>query len=397
MSLVEEIQARAAELKEEMIRVRRHLHMYPEAGFEEFRTAELVAETLTGLGMEVKTGVGKTGVVGFLRGVKPGKTIALRADMDALKMDEENPDLPYCSRHPGVMHACGHDGHVAMLLAAAQILSERKHEIHGNVKFIFQPAEEGVDGGGARVMVAEGVLEDPKVDAVVGIHIWASLPIGMIALREGPMMASSDGFTATIIGKGGHGASPQDCIDPVLTASHIVTALQSIISREIKPVDAAVITVGTFHAGTANNVIAERAILGATVRSLDPTIRKMLPERIEGIIHGITSAMRAKYEFEYRLGYPIVMNDKGMTQLLDGVSRDVLGEKQVTYPPYPVMGSEDFAYYLEKVPGTFGFLGAGNPDKNTGQAHHPKYNFDEDVLPKGCSILVLSALRYLSN
>ncbi len=395
--MLERIHARAQEMKQEMIDVRRDLHMHPEPGFEEVRTSGIVAKKLQSMGIEVQTEVAKTGVVGLLRGGHPGKTIALRADMDALKMDENNPDLPYASKTPGVMHACGHDGHVSMLLAAAQILSEMKEDLHGNVKFIFQPAEEGVNGGGARVMVKEGALENPSVDAIVGIHIWASMPIGSIALREGPMMASSDSFNARIIGRGGHGASPQDCIDPILAASHVVTALQSIVSREIRPVDSAVITVGTFHAGSANNVIAQQAELGATVRSLDPEIRKMLPKRIEGIIRGITEALRASYEIEYRLGYPIVMNDPAVTRLLHEVSASVLGDENIVYPPHPVMGSEDFAYYLEKVPGSFAFLGAGNPKKNTGQAHHPQYNFDEDVLPTGCEILVQSAIRFLSK
>jgi amidohydrolase len=395
--MLEMIQKRAQELKQEMIDVRRDFHMHPEAGFEEVRTGSIVAKALQELGLEVQTGVAKTGVVGLLRGARPGKTIALRADMDALKMEEDNPDLPYASCNPGVMHACGHDGHVSMLMAAAKILTEMKEHLHGNVKFIFQPAEEGVDGGGARVMVQEGVLENPAVDAIVGLHIWASMPTGNIALRKGPMMASSDSFNAKIIGKGGHGASPQDCIDPILVASHVITALQSIVSREIRPVDSAVITIGTFHAGTANNIIAQKAELGATVRSLDPEIRKMLPRRVEGIIKGVTEAMRASYELEYRLGYPIVMNDDATTELLHAVSASVLGEKNIVYPPHPVMGSEDFAYYLEKVPGSFAFLGAGNPEKKTGQAHHPKYNFDEDVLPLGCEILVQSAYRYLSQ
>ena len=395
--MLDQIQKRAQELKQEMIDVRRDFHMHPEAGFEEIRTGGIVAKALQDLGIEVQTGIARTGVVGLLRGAHPGKTIALRADMDALKMDEDNPDLPYASCTPGVMHACGHDGHVSMLMAAAKILCEMKDHLHGNVKFIFQPAEEGVDGGGAKVMVQEGVLDNPTVDAIVGLHIWASMPIGSIALRNGPMMASSDSFSARIIGRGGHGASPQDCIDPILTASHVVTALQSIISREIRPVDSAVVTVGTFHAGTANNIIAQKAELGATVRSLDPEIRKMLPKRIEGIIKGITEAMRATYELEYRFGYPIVMNAPEVTELLHTVSSHVLGESNIVYPPYPVMGSEDFAYYQEKVPGSFAFLGAGNPDKKTGQAHHPKYNFDEDVLPLGCEILVQSAFRYLSK
>lgn len=395
--MMEKIKERAEELKQDMIEVRRDLHMHPEAGFEEFRTSEMVAKKLKSLGIEVETGVAETGVVGLLRGQQPGKTIALRADMDALKMDEENPDLPYASKKPGVMHACGHDGHVAMLLSAARILAEMKEDLKGNVKFIFQPAEEGVRGGGAKVMVEEGALEDPKVDAIAAVHIWASMPIGEIALKEGPMMAASDSFTAEIKGRGGHGAAPQDCIDPILTASHVVTSLQSIISREIKPVDSAVITVGTFHAGTANNIIAEKAVLEATVRSLDPDIRKMLPKRVEEIIKGTTNAFRADYELDYRLGYPIVQNDKQVTALLDEAASDVLGADKVNYPPHPVMGSEDFAYYLEKVPGSFAFLGAGNPDKNTGQAHHPKYNFDEDVLPLGCAILSQAAFRFLNE
>ncbi len=390
------LRRRIAAITPEMIELRQDLHRQPELGFAEHRTAGIVAERLLALGLEVTTGVAGTGVVGLLTGAAPGRTIALRADMDALPITEEN-EVPYKSERPGVMHACGHDGHVAMLLGAAAVLAGERENFAGNVKFLFQPAEEGVRGGGAKPMVEAGVLANPAVDAVLGLHLWSGLPVGTLAIRRGPLMAASDSFTAVIKGVGGHGAAPQDTVDPIVAGAQVVTALQTIVSREVIPVEAAVITVGMFHAGTANNIIAGQAELAGTVRTLDPALRQRMPERIEGVIKGVTGAMRAQYEFSYRFGYPVVLNHPAVTELLEKTAAAILGAAQVLTSPQPVMGSEDFAYYQEKVPGTFAFLGAGNPAKGTGMPHHPRYNFDEDALPLGAAIMVQAALRFLAG
>jgi len=393
---LDSIRNKAAALLPEMVAVRRDLHMYPELGFQERRTAAVIAAKLLALGLEVETGVAGTGVIGRLSGRRPGRTVALRADMDALPLAEAN-ELTYASRRPGVMHACGHDGHVAMLLGAAALLAEEREELDGNVAFIFQPAEEGTDGGGARRLVALGVLAHPPADAVIGLHLWTGLPVGTLAVRSGPCMAASDSFTLVIRGVGGHGAAPQGAIDPIVAGAHVVTALQTIVSREINPAAAAVITVGTFHAGTANNIIAPTAELRGTVRSLDAQLRQLLPERIEGIVRGITQALRAEYEFDYTYGYPVLNNDLDLTACLTGIAASLLGPEQIITLPQPVLGSEDFAYYLEKVPGVFAFLGAGNPAKATGLPHQPRYNFDEDALPLGAAILAGTACAVLAG
>lgn len=379
----------------EMIAIRRDLHMYPELGFREIRTAAVIAEQLSALGLAVETGVAGTGVVGRLSGRFPGRTIALRADMDALPLTEAN-DLPYSSRRPGVMHACGHDGHVAMLLGAAAVLAGEKEKMTGNIVFIFQPAEEGVDGGGARRLIAAGVLAQPPVDAVCGLHLWTGMPVGTLAVRSGPLMAASDSFSLVVKGMGGHGAAPQGAVDPIVAGAHVVVALQTIVSREVNPSDAAVISVGTFHAGTAANIIAPAAELEGTVRSLDARLRRRLPERIEGVVRGITRALRADYQFDYTFGYPVLINDSALTGELTRVAAAVLGPEKVIELREPVLGSEDFAYYLEEVPGVFAFLGAGNPAKGTGLPHQPRYNFDEDALPLGAAILAGTALAHLA-
>lgn len=396
MSNIKSIQENAAALLPEMTAVRRDLHMYPELGFQERRTAAVIAAKLLALGLEVETGAAGTGVIGRLSGREPGRTVALRADMDALPLTEEN-ELPYASRRPGIMHACGHDGHVAMLLGTAALLAGRRKEIRGNLIFIFQPAEEGVDGSGAKQLVALGVLGHPPADAVLGLHLWTGLPVGTLAVRSGPLMAASDSFRLVIRGAGGHGAAPQTAIDPIVAGAHVVVALQTIVSREINPADAAVITVGTFHAGTAGNIIASAAEIQGTVRSLDAQLRQKLPERIEGVVRGITQALRSGYELGYIYGYPVLVNDTSLTDCLAGVAVAVLGPAQVINLPKPVMGSEDFAYYLEKAPGVFAFLGAGNPAKGTGLPHQPRYNFDEDALPLGAAILAGTALDILAG
>jgi amidohydrolase len=277
---------------EQVVLDRRHLHAHPELGFQEHRTAQFVAERLRTLGIEVQTGVAGTGVVGLIRGGQPGKTVMLRADIDALPIQEQN-DVPYRSTVPGVMHACGHDGHTAILLNTARLLVERRQNLAGTVKLVFQPCEE-VFPGGAVAMIKAGVLESPRVDAAFGLHLWQSLPLGMISALPGPTMAAADIFTLRITGRAGHGAMPELCVDAVLVAAQVIVALQTIVAREVKPIEAAVVTVGTITAGTASNIIAETAVLTGTVRALDEGVRVHLARRIEEIATGIAHAMRAR-------------------------------------------------------------------------------------------------------
>jgi len=383
---------RAEELKEKIIDFRRHFHENPELGLEEFGTAKKVAEVLDELGIRTRVLVNGTGVVGFLEGSKPGKTIALRADMDALPIKEEN-EVPYKSKREGVMHACGHDAHTAMLLGAATILSELKGELEGNVVFIFQPAEE--TGEGAKRMVEEGALEG--VDAIVGIHAWANLETGKLGLRSGPFMAAGDFFEAKIIGKGGHGALPHYAVDPIVIASNVISALQTVISREVDTLETAVVSVCKIEGGKAYNVIPDSVVFGGTIRTHSTQLRDKLPTRVEEIIRNVTAGMRAKYEFNLMRKFPVTICDEGMTRFVEELAKDLLGEDKVVEQK-PLMGSEDFSYYLEKVPGTFLFLGTRNEEKGIVHPHHnPKFDVDEDALPLGAALEAAIALEYLGH
>lgn len=374
---------------------RRHLHQHPELGFQEFETARFVAERLQALGVEdIRTGIAVTGVTGLIRGSAPGtgKVVLLRADMDALPIQEEN-DVDYRSQNPGIMHACGHDAHTAMLLAVARLLIERRDRFAGTVKLVFQPAEEG--GGGAKVMIDQGVLDDPKVDAAFGMHMAQEEPVGTISLRPGPIMAAADRFTMVVKGRGGHGAQPHLTIDPIVTGAHIVTALQTIVSREIDPLDPAVVTVGAFRAGEALNVIPDTAELRGTVRSFSPVVRDQLAKRIHEIAQGIATAMRASVEIDYKYGYPVTINNPEMTALVREVAQEVVGHDNVLEAPMH-MGAEDFSYFLERVPGCFFFVGSRNPDKGfIWGHHHPKFDIDEDAMAIGIETMTRVALRYL--
>ena len=386
----------AWEIGPEVVADRRFLHQHPELAFQEEETARYVAERLRSLGIETRTGIAKTGVVGLLRGSQPGKTVLLRADMDALPIDELN-DVPYKSQTPGVMHACGHDSHTAMLLGVARLLSERKDEIKGTVKFIFQPSEE-VPPGGAKPMIEEGVLENPTVDAAFGVHIGQDLPVGTIGVCAGPTNAASDGFVATIKGVGGHAARPHGSVDPIVVAAQCITALQTLVSREVNPLRQAVITVGSLHAGTVSNIIPEEAVMKATVRTFDPEVRQTLAERIPALIKGIASAMRAQAEVTYRFGYPALVNDAAMTDLVREVARGIVGAERVVERE-PGMGGEDMSYFLQKVPGCFFRIGSRNPELGlTYGHHHPRFNIDdEQALPVGVAAVAGVALRYLNG
>ncbi|HEU5328493.1 MAG TPA: amidohydrolase [Thermomicrobiales bacterium] len=386
----------AFELGPQVVADRRYLHQHPELAFQEEQTARFVADRLRSLGIEPQTGVAKTGVVGLLQGRAPGKTVLLRADMDALPIEELN-DVPYKSQAPGVMHACGHDAHTAMLLGVARLLSERQDQFTGTVKFVFQPAEE-VPPGGAKPMIEAGVMENPHVDAAFGVHIGQDLPVGTIGVCTGPMNAASDGFVATIKGQGGHAARPHVAVDPIVIAAQCVIALQTLVSREVNPLREAVITIGAIQAGTVSNVIPEDATLRATVRTFDEEVRQHLAERIPALIKGIAVAMRGDADVAYRFGYPSLVNDAAMTDLVREVAREIVGPEKLIERE-PGMGGEDMSYFLREVPGCFFRIGSRNPERGLIYGHHhPRFNVDDEAaLPIGVAAVASVAMRYLNG
>jgi amidohydrolase len=389
------ISPEVARLAEAVVDLRRTLHRWPELGFHETRTSTLVTERLQALGLEVRTGIAQTGVLGILRGDAEGKTILLRADMDGLPIEEAS-GVPYASQNRGVMHACGHDGHTAILLTVANVLAQRRRQFSGTVKFAFQPAEE-LPPGGAKGMIEEGVLEDPRVDAAFGLHLWNGLPVGKVGVDEGPIMASVDRFDIVIKGVGSHGAYPHTGVDPIVVGSHIVAALQTVVSREVPPLAPVVVTVGKFQGGTAFNVIPSQAELSGTVRTIDARIREEMPARIERIVRGVTSGMRAEYAFNYASGYPVTVNDVNRAQFARQVAGAVVGNANVVSAGM-TMGAEDMSYFLEAVPGCYLRLGSGNPDQGLIHPHHSAlFNFDEAALPIGVELLTQLTLAYLSG
>jgi len=379
-------------MKDWLVEIRRTIHMHPELGFEEVETSKLVSEWLKKFGLEVKTGWAKTGVVGLLKGKAPGKTVAIRADMDALPLEEANK-VPYASKIKGKMHACGHDAHITILLGVAKFFSSRPERVRGNIKWIFQPAEEG--GGGGRVMAEEGVLENPKVDAIFGAHMYPQLPIGKIGVCEREGLAAADRFTIKIIGKGGHAASPHLCKDPILAAGHVITQIHSIVSRNINPLESGVITIGRVNSGTAYNIIPDEVELWGTVRSLSPQVREELKSRIEQVTQGIARSFGMDYRYDFEYGYPVLINDTKMSMLVASACSKGIGKENVELLK-PSMGGEDFAYYLEKVPGSFFRLGVRNEKKGIIHPYHSSlFDIDEDVLPFGVEMFVRIIDEYL--
>lgn len=390
------IEPEVLRLKDELIQLRRTFHMYPEIEFELHRTSKLVAEYLESLGLEVKRNIAKTGVVALLKGDKPGKTIMLRADMDALPLQELN-DVPYRSKIDGAMHSCGHDGHTAMLLVAAKILTGRKNRIAGNIKFVFQPSEERFPPGGAIPMIEEGVLENPGVDMAFGIHLWNALPVGTVGLRAGPLLAAADEFRIVLKGKGGHGAYPHVCKDPIVAASELVLALQTVVSRNIDPLENAVVTVGKFQAGTAFNIIPETVTLEGTVRTLSEQVRSRVKQRMKQIIKGICEAHEMDFELDYKDGTAVLINDPELTKIVKGVAEGVVGKENVVEVP-PSMGGEDMAFFLQKVPGVFYLVGSANPAKGLDKPHHsPYFDIDEDALLVGVQMHVNLVMKILGE
>jgi len=383
---------------QEIINLRRFLHMNPELANREFEAAKLVASKLLALGLEIRTGIAKTGVTALLRGPQSGQTVAIRADMDALPIQEKN-DLPYRSLNPGVMHACGHDIHTAVVLGTAIVLSEMRDKLKGNIKFIFQPAEEGAppgEEGGARLMVEQGVLSDPEVGAIFGLHVWPDR-VGKVAYSTGSVMASSDRFNFTITGKNAHGARPNEGIDAIVIAAHAILSIQSIVSRLQNPTDPAVITIGTIEGGTRANIIADRVNFEGTVRTLKEQNRSEIERYLEQVVAGATQAFKAGYTFEYKRGAPSLYNHPELGRTILPSLINVIGESNVSAIE-PQMVAEDFSYYCQKVPGFYFMLGVTDPrDRNPAPLHNPNFNPDERSIPIGIKIMAHLLLDFLDN
>jgi hippurate hydrolase len=371
-----------AALEEKMTEWRRDFHMHPELAYQEVRTSGKVAELLESWGIEVTKGLGKTGVVGVIKGSGDGPSIGLRADMDALPIDEMN-EMPWKSQNAGVMHACGHDGHTTMLLGAAKYLAETRN-FDGTVNLIFQPAEEGY--AGAKAMMDDGLFEKFPCDQVYGLHNWPQMPAGSIAAVPGPIMAAADKFDITVRGKGAHGAMPQNGVDPIVIGSQIVTALQSLVSRSKDPIETAVISITMFHSGAAFNVIPEEAVLSGTVRTFNPEVQHMIEAGLKRIAEGIASGMGGSADVDFRRGYPATVNHDAQTQLAANVASGIVGPENVRDDVDPTMGGEDFAFMLNEKPGCYLWLGQGG-GASSENVHHPQYDFNDSVLPIGASVL----------
>ena len=389
MNLLQSLHDEAQALSEQLVTWRRDFHRHPELGFQEVRTAGIVADHLAALGLEVSTGIGKTGVVAIVEGeaVAPdAPTVMLRFDMDALPINEQT-GLPFSSQPPNVMHACGHDGHTAIGMGVANLLVKHRQQLPGRVKLVFQPAEEGP--GGADPMIKEGVLLDPKVDMALGLHLWSPLPVGKVALSAGPVMAAADTFSIKIMGKGGHAAAPESCIDTVLIAAQMITNLHTLTGRYVDPFEPSVLSVTRIHAGSADNVIPGEAEIGGTVRTVHPATREHLRVRMHEMVHGIAKGYGAHVQFEYREGYPPLINDDKVTQMVRKVCTSVLNHAPDLVVPQRTMGGEDMAYFLREVPGCYFFLGSGNDATGCSFAHHhPRFNVDEDALLLGVEMFL---------
>jgi amidohydrolase len=377
-------------LQTDLVQWRRRLHQQPELGFAEQLTAAFIAQKLQEWQIPHQTGIAKTGIVATITGTRtsnqPGRVLAIRADMDALPIQEEN-QVPYRSQHDGVMHACGHDGHTAIALGTAYYLHQHREQFAGTVKIIFQPAEEGP--GGAKPMIEAGVLKNPEVEAIIGLHLWNVLPLGTVGVRSGPLMAAAERFRCRIQGKGGHGAIPQQTIDAIVVGAQVVNALQTIVARNIDPVDTAVVSVGEFQAGTAMNAIADTAHLAGTVRYFNPALGELIPRRLEQIIAGVCASHGASYELNYYKLYPPVVNNPEITQLVRSVAETVVETPAGVLPDCQTMAAEDMSYFLQAVPGCYFFLGSANPAKNLAYPHHhPCFDFDETALSLGVEIFV---------
>ena len=389
-----DLKGEIARITPDLVELRRDFHQHPELAFQETRTAQVVAERLRALGLEVKTGIGRTGVVGLLRGRSGGRTIAIRADMDALPVTETGL-LPYRSQNAGVMHACGHDGHTAAALSVARLLADHREDVHGAVKFIFQPAEEAASG--AEEMIKDGAMRDPEVDSVLSLHLWNYLPVGTVGFRAGPIFSSADDMRIVIQGRGGHGGLPHQTIDPIPVAAQVILALQLLVSRNISPFEPAVLTIGMVQGGSAFNVIPETVTLAGTVRAYDLKVRDYLVERAEETVRGICLGAGATYQFNARFCCPPVVNDEAVTALARRAAQRVLGAEHVVTANQATTG-DDVAYFNQAAPGCYFLVGSGNEQKGyTRPHHHQEFNFDEDALPVAVAVLAQGALDLLDR
>lgn len=374
-----------------IIQIRRDLHQIPETAYTEAKTSVYVANRLKKLGLEIRTEIAKYGVLGVQSFSASGKTLMLRSELDALPVREET-NLPFASNHEGVMHACGHDGHMAMVLGAAMVLRELEGNLSGRINYVFQPAEEGP--GGAKPMIDEGVMDNPKVDYTLGCHLWPGIQEGQVGVKEGPLMAAMDRFDLVIKGKGGHGAMPHLCVDALDVGTQIVNALQRVVSRQMNPLSPTVITVGEFHAGTTFNIIPGEARLSGTTRTFDREVWRSWPQRIETIVKGVCDAMGATHALDYQPGYPVTENDIWMADEIRKVAESVVGADNVIVPE-PTMGGEDMSFFLERSRGCFYFLGVGR--EGCAPLHNPHFDFNEEILLRGVEIYCRAAVRLLSR
>lgn len=374
--------------------LRRDFHMYPEIGFQEVRTAGVIARELASLGLEVHSGVAKTGVVAMIEGEHPGPVVLLRFDMDALPVNEET-GAEYTSRNPGVMHACGHDGHMATGLTVARLLYQNRHRMHGSVKLVFQPAEEGL--GGAERMMEEGVLQDPRPVRTLSMHLWNGLPVGTYVVHAGPLMSGSEIFTIRLEGRGGHGAQPDLTVDPVVAAAQIISALQTVVSRNVSALDSAVISVTAVRAGEAFNVIPQTAELRGTIRSFRPEVRENVLKRLEQIAHGVGEAMGCRVDLKVKETTPPVINEPETAAIVAQAARDLFPGESID-ERFSLMVSEDMAFMMQEVPGCYFLVGSANVDAGLNYGHHhPRFDFDEQVLPRAASLMAEAALRVLET
>lgn len=386
------------EIQPGVIADRRHLHEHPELGFQEQETSKFVIQRLEALGVEdIRTGIAVTGVTALIHGTKPGegKCVLLRADMDALPIIEEN-DVEYISQNKGVMHACGHDAHTAMLLGTARVLLDNRDQFNGTVKLLFQPSEEWGTGG-ALPMIEQGVLEDPHVDAVFGQHVSSGDPTGEIQVSGGPIAAAADSFKIIVQGKGGHGASPHEAVDPIVIATNIISTLQTIVSRSVDPMKSTVVSVCNIHSGFADNVIPDTCELGGTVRTFDPDLRDSAQEKLTKIAESVAAAMGGTARVDYHRGYPATINDDAMAELVRKAAAEAVGE-DLSKPLAAGMGAEDFSYFLENRPGAFWMVGCRNEEKGmTWPHHHPRFDVDEESMSFGIKTMVNVVLNYLAS
>lgn len=375
--------------------LRRDFHQHPELAFQETRTSRVVARELEALGLEVVTGIAGTGVLGLLRGSRPGPVILLRFDMDALPITEQN-EVPYASQNPGAMHACGHDAHTAIGLTVARLLHDAREDLSGVVKFAFQPAEERANG--AEAMIQAGILEGPRAERTLALHLWNHKSVGWLGIAPGPIMAGAEEFKITVRGKGGHGAIPQDSVDPIVAGAHIVTALQTIVSRNVSPLQTAVVSVTTFHGGDAYNVIPPAVEMMGTIRTFQVEIRDLVLDRFRHVIHGVAGSLGCEAVVEYGSSTPAVVNDPDTARIVQAAARRILPGHDVDDTAPITMGAEDYSYFLREIPGCFFFIGSANPERGLDYGHHhPRFDFDEVVLPRGAALMAQAAVDLMGQ